>query len=382
MGYVATERVQGIVKESEQSFDGFFSTRTSEGLQLALPLIGGLHAFAAAAYWFTAPYGQAFGLSLFSMMVTAAAFCATLLIRRNARSYIGADGLATCVLLLALCNALIHLAFAWSPLAVSAAAILVVATGAISARRAPLFIVPVAMHGWWALLAWADNWSPEWIQFETALLAATVTAWGIYTSRRQTALQLFESQQRFESQAQRDPLTSLPIRPAMVDRLSESLSREKRNAERRFAVCVLNIDGFQQVNEEHGHTGGDLLLQTVAERLRHSARKSDFVARLGGDEFVLLLDETPAREHAEAAADRLCGLTCAPVDLDGTPVELSASFGVVWSGDGYESEEEMLKAAHKEMQSSKKRYHALARAIEEQKKAQAGVGGAALPSLA
>ncbi len=377
-----TDRAQGIVKEPEQNFQDFFSTRTREALAMALPLVGAVHAFAAAAYWFSVPYGQALGMSLFSMLVTAAAFCASTLIRRNAKTYIGSDGLATCVLLLALCNALIHLASAWSPLAVAAAVILVVATGAIAARRAPLFVVPVAMQGWWALLAWADNWSAEWVQFEAALLAATATAWGFYQSRRQTAMQLYESQQRLETQAQRDPLTNLPIRPAMIDRLVESFSREKRNTERKFAVCVMNVDSFQAVNEEVGHSGGDLLLQTVAERLRQNARKSDFVARMGGDEFVLLLDETPTREHADTAADRLCGLTCKAIDLDGVEVEFSASFGVAWSGESFESEEAMLTAAHKEMQDAKERFHAMARALEEQEKAQAGAEGAALPSLA
>ncbi|MEZ5367349.1 MAG: GGDEF domain-containing protein [Bryobacterales bacterium] len=238
------------------------------------------------------------------------------------------------------------------------------------------------MQSWWALLAWADNWSADWLQFETALLAATVAAYGIYVSRRKTAMQLFESEQRFARQSQRDPLTNLPIRPMFIDRMSECFARASRNAERTFGVCVLNLDGFQKVNEQHGHAKGDLLLQTVAERLRLACRRSDMVARLGGDEFVILLDETPTREHADAGADRLCGLSCAPVDLDGVTVEVSASYGVAFSSTGHESEEAMLSAAHKEMQESKRRYHAVACALESQKEHLQAGGSQALPSLA
>ena len=367
---------------AEQTFEDFFSARARDGLAVALPLIGALHGFAAVAYWLTAPYEQALGLFYFSMLVASAAFLATMLIKRSTYRLLGPDGLATCVLLLASCSALIHLTSAWSPLAVGAAAILMVATGATCTRRAPLWIVPVAAHVWWGLLAWADNWSSEWLQLETALLAATATGWCVYESRRQTTRELFDSRRRLETQAQRDPLTLMPIRPALVDRLVESFSREKRNVERKFAVCVMNLDGFQQVNDEHGHSAGDFVLQTVAERLRAAARKSDFVARLGGDELAMLLDETPTREHADAAADRLCGLTCAPIDLNGVALELSASFGVAWSGDGFESEEAMLTAAHKQMLESKARYRVLARALEEHRKAQADGEGAALPSLA
>ncbi|MEZ5367350.1 MAG: hypothetical protein R2748_34670 [Bryobacterales bacterium] len=102
-----------------------------------LPLIGGLHAFIAAAYWFTAPYDQALGLSAFSIMVTIAAAAATALVAQRKHRIIGADGLGTCVVLLALCNSVIHLASAWSPLAVSAAAILVVSAGLVSSGRTP-----------------------------------------------------------------------------------------------------------------------------------------------------------------------------------------------------------------------------------------------------
>jgi diguanylate cyclase (GGDEF)-like protein len=223
------------------------------------------------------------------------------------------------------------------------------------------------MQGWWALLAWADNWSPEWMQLQTALLAAVVTAWALQYSRRNTALQLFESEQRFALQAQRDPLTSLPLRSSLVDRIGECFSRESRNAERKFGVCVLNLDGFQQVNEKHGHSIGDLLLQTVAERLQQGCRRTDVVARLGGDEFVILLEETPSPEHADSGADRLCGIACQPVELDDIHLEISASYGVAWSGAGFASEDAMLSSAHKAMQAAKARAGFIHQAIESHK---------------
>jgi diguanylate cyclase (GGDEF)-like protein len=194
-------------------------------------------------------------------------------------------------------------------------------------------------------------------------------------------LQLFEVENRFEFQARRDPLTSLPIRPAVVDRLGECFAREARNPERKFGLCVLNLDGFQNVNERLGHAKGDLLLQTVAERLRHSCRRTDMVARLGGDEFVILLDETPTRRHADSGAERLAELACAAADLDGAALQFSASFGVVWSGAGYESEESMLAAAHKQMQVAKMRYYTVSQAASQREDA-AVQEGEALPSMA
>ena len=366
---------------SRNEFQAFFSNRTRDGIRVILPLIGGLHAFIAAAYWLSAPYEQALALSAFSIMVSVAAAAATMLILRREHRFIGVDGLAACVILLASCNALIHLVSAWSPLAVAASALLVVGAGMISSNHRTLLVVPGAMQVWWALLAWSDAWSAPWMQFEAALLTATLIAWALYRSRRAVAAQLFESEQRFMAQAQRDPLTSLPIRTAIVDRLGECFARASRNTDRTFGLCVVNVDGFRSVNEQHGHAKGDLLLQIVAERLRMASRRSDVVARLGGDEFVILLDEVPTRDHADSGADRLCGLAFAPVDLDGLTLEVSASYGVVWSGAGFDSEEAMLAAAHKQMQTAKGRYHAVAAALQAQKQAREASSNA-LPSLA
>lgn len=370
-------------RNGSNEFESFFAKRTNESLRVALPLISGLHAFAAVAFWLTLPYEQAIGVAAFSILVTLAAAAASGLVRRSEHRFLSPNALATCVVMLAVCNSFMHVLMTWSPLAVIATAILVLATGGLASSRRPLLMAPLAAQGWWALLASADAWTAPWMQLEVALLAASLGAWALYRSRRETALQLFEIEQRFETQTQRDPLTGLPIRPALVDRLSECFARERRNEERKFGLCVLNLDGFAKVNLELGHTKGDLLLQTIAERLRKSCRRADMVSRLGGDEFVILLDETPTLEHAQGGADRLCALSCTPVDLDGIAYELSASYGVVWSGAGFESEEAMLAAAHSEMQDAKARYHAIAPVIEaHQKLVQAHQGAATAPSMA
>ena len=363
-------------------FETAFQKRTRESLRLILPLIGGLHALVAATVWFVAPYEQAIGLSASAALITVAAASATALLIRGEHTYIRADGLAACVLLLALCNSFVHLASAWSPLAVAAAALLVAVIGQSFSGRGAFAIVAAAMHAWCILLAAADNWSLQWVQFETALLAGTLTAWSCYHSRRTAAIQLFESEQQLAERAQRDALTNLPIRTAIIDRLGECFARYGRNSARAFGLCVMNLDGFRKINEQYGHTTGDLLLQTFAERLRVACRRSDMVARLGGDEFVILLDETPTCEHADAGADRLAGLCCAPVELDGVTLEFSATYGVVWAGSRFESEEAMLSAAHKEMETAKVRYHAIARALEAQRNVQGQENVAALPSMA
>ncbi len=85
-----------------------------------------------------------------------------------------------------------------------------------------------------------------------------------------------------------DVLTGLPNRLLFADRMKQALLMAQRQ-ERRLAVCYLDLDGFKQVNDRHGHAAGDLLLKEIAQRLSGCVRAHDTVCRLGGDEFVLLL---------------------------------------------------------------------------------------------
>jgi diguanylate cyclase (GGDEF)-like protein len=87
-----------------------------------------------------------------------------------------------------------------------------------------------------------------------------------------------------------DPLTHLPNRRLLDDRLDQAIAETKRSA-RHKALMVLDLDNFKKLNDTHGHAFGDLLLTEAAKRLKSCVREIDTVARFGGDEFVVLLNE-------------------------------------------------------------------------------------------
>ncbi|MBK5966899.1 hypothetical protein CCR95_23220 [Thiocystis minor] len=140
--------------------------------------------------------------------------------------------------------------------------------------------------------------------------------------------QIKEQQRRLEQMAHFDPLTGLPNRTLLTDRLRIALAHARRE-ECLLAVCYLDLDGFKPVNDTHGHAAGDRLLIAVAGRLTQSVREGDTVARLGGDEFVLLMGNLTSREEGEHLLTRLLTAIAEPYAIDAeTTVAVSASIGV------------------------------------------------------
>jgi diguanylate cyclase (GGDEF)-like protein/PAS domain S-box-containing protein len=129
-----------------------------------------------------------------------------------------------------------------------------------------------------------------------------------------------------------DPLTGLPNRTLLHDRLSSALGRAERSG-RWPTVLFIDLDHFKGVNDRLGHDGGDRLLVQVAHRLLAELRPSDTAARLGGDEFVVLGDALDA-EAARTLAGRLLEAIGRPLDVDGAAISITASIGVVEAGPG------------------------------------------------
>ncbi|GAA3233310.1 cyclic Di-GMP phosphodiesterase RmdA [Pseudonocardia petroleophila] len=142
---------------------------------------------------------------------------------------------------------------------------------------------------------------------------------------------------RLRHQAQHDPLTGLPNRAVFLDRLDAALGRAGD-----VGVCFVDLDGFKTVNDTLGHTVGDELLRTVAQRLQADlGPDGHLVARMGGDEFVVLVEGGDLRP----VATRILEALRRPVALAGREVSVTASVGAVGRADGGDTAADLLAAA-------------------------------------
>ncbi len=136
-----------------------------------------------------------------------------------------------------------------------------------------------------------------------------------------------EQQRQIEELAHLDVLTRLPNRALLGDRMKQAMARCRRTGE-LLAVCLLDLDGFKPVNDQHGHKTGDDLLVQLAGRLTQAVRADDTVARLGGDEFVLLLSGLASSLEAEDALLRVRKAIGTPFLLGEHSARITASIGV------------------------------------------------------
>jgi diguanylate cyclase (GGDEF)-like protein len=161
-----------------------------------------------------------------------------------------------------------------------------------------------------------------------------------------------DARKEVEALAITDPLTGLSNRRYLMRRLESEFARARRHM-RSLSLIVMDLDGFKQVNDQHGHDAGDHVLLRVAERLRRSLREFDTVARYGGDEFVILLPETDMAQ-ARAAAERIRqSVIGEPVDTQGT---VGATFGVATFDPGIASldQEALLRQADRALLAGKR----------------------------
>jgi diguanylate cyclase (GGDEF)-like protein len=159
-----------------------------------------------------------------------------------------------------------------------------------------------------------------------------------------------------------DDLTGLPNRSQFRDRLTVAMARARRRPDFRYAVLLLDLDGFKLVNDSLGHEAGDRLLQEVARRVNASLRAHEVAARLGGDEFAVLIEDFAGPQAPAALAERLQAAVSAPVHLDDTDVAVTASIGIAVGADSYADTQAVMRDADAAMyfaKSSGKRTHAL-----------------------
>ncbi|PPD46348.1 MAG: hypothetical protein CTY16_09315 [Methylobacter sp.] len=164
--------------------------------------------------------------------------------------------------------------------------------------------------------------------------------------------------EEIENLAFYDPLTRLPNRRLLIDRLQQALAASARD-QRRGALLFLDLDHFKSLNDTYGHATGDLLLQQVAERLGACVREGDTVARLGGDEFVVLLEDlSPHATEAAAQAEMVGNKILAALDhshqFSMGEYQNSGSIGVALFSDHELPYQDLLKQADIAMYQAKK----------------------------
>ncbi|MDP9241237.1 MAG: EAL domain-containing protein [Actinomycetota bacterium] len=161
----------------------------------------------------------------------------------------------------------------------------------------------------------------------------------LFTAAQRELVERKEAQKRLNYLACFDPVTALPNRTLLNDRLRQALAQAGRD-NKIVAILFLDLDRFKTVNDSMGHTAGDRLLKIVGERLRHTVREGDTVARLGGDEFAVVLPQLDNVQAGSAVADKIGRAFRQPFDLDGREIWLSTSIGVaVYPSDGADLDE-------------------------------------------
>jgi diguanylate cyclase (GGDEF)-like protein/PAS domain S-box-containing protein len=161
------------------------------------------------------------------------------------------------------------------------------------------------------------------------------------------------AERSIEHRAFHDPLTDLPNRVLLDDRIQGALARAQRRGA-SVAILFLDIDNFKRINDDHGHTTGDQVLTMLGPRLQTVLRPDDTLARFGGDEFVIVCADIHGSDKAEAIADRIDRALSAPFEVGGKAISISASIGVTL-GTGGDQPDELLVQADAAMYSAKRR---------------------------
>ncbi|HEX5304642.1 MAG TPA: EAL domain-containing protein [Dyella sp.] len=152
-------------------------------------------------------------------------------------------------------------------------------------------------------------------------------------------------QQQLQHQVMHDPLTGLPNRDHLRERIERCLALVRESRGVRCALLYIDVDRFKVINDSLGHLAGDAVLKEVAHRLQGCVREPDVVARLSGDEFAILLDRVDGPETAVAVANRVLQALGEPLPVVGRELQPSASLGIALGDHGYGQADELLRDA-------------------------------------
>jgi diguanylate cyclase (GGDEF)-like protein len=165
----------------------------------------------------------------------------------------------------------------------------------------------------------ARRFTPAEVGVLQSMAAIAVTVW-----------QQIDHREQLSHRALHDPLTGLPNRVLLMDRLEHALSRRPgtRAGGSGAAVALIDLDHFKSVNDGLGHAAGDAVLREVGRRLASAVRPEDTLARFGGDEFALLCTSVTDEQIAVGIARRLVEACSLPLTVDGASLTVTASAGI------------------------------------------------------
>ena len=190
----------------------------------------------------------------------------------------------------------------------------------------------------------SNQWLPISARYaEVASLSKSLTA---------LLARLRQNESRLRMLALRDPLTGLPNRVLLLDRLRQAIAHSRRT-NRPAALLALDLDHFKDVNDTLGHPTGDRLLKEAARRLTSCLRETDTVARLGGDEFALIVSELQHPDDVAIIAHKVVAELTRPFLCDGQDVHVGASVGIALFDDVNSDADQLLRRADLALYSAK-----------------------------
>jgi len=176
-----------------------------------------------------------------------------------------------------------------------------------------------------------------------------------YLINAQARSDLWAASQQARDAALHDPLTGLPNRVLMIERIEHALQRARRS-EKALTILFIDLDRFKEINDTYGHRVGDTVLIAVAERLATNLRPGDSLARLSGDEFLAICEDLEDASQADVLAARFDAALLPPFRVAGVEITVTASIGIATTNSGSRNPEDLIHTADLAMYLGKRRH--------------------------
>ncbi|WP_417578928.1 diguanylate cyclase domain-containing protein [Nitrincola sp.] len=188
------------------------------------------------------------------------------------------------------------------------------------------------LNGTWEMAAVSDRPHSNpvsgliWIARTIGATFGLLTTFMVWQLMRMTE-RLRASQAQYRMLAQHDSLTGLPNRVVLYDRFDQAVARAERNQD-TLVLLYMDLDGFKEINDLHGHQAGDMTLTELAKRFRSIVRGTDSVIRIGGDEFIVLLENVASIDSVLAVTDKILQCVATPIRFESLEFSLGISIGI------------------------------------------------------